>query len=998
METITEDGRLPLTLQSDWLPGDPDRPAPLSLTASDGTGLSLRSLQARAHIQDPLALTELTLVFDNPESRELEGRFAITLPPGAAVSRFAMKIGDRWQEGEVVEKQRARRIYEDFLHRAQDPALMEKAPGNRFTARVYPIPARSEKHIRIAWSQELSASDAPYVLPLVGLPELSSLSVDVTLESWGDAPPERFVHTAHSARPESDLVVHLGCEDGQVGLRSGDLVVARLKLDLDTAPEPITALTVLLDTSASQGLTLPASVAGLRRILDDLVRHGAGGIPLTVLAFDQVVTEVYEGPLAAFADDNLPAAMGASDLAAALSAVSANDRLLVITDGLPTAGAADLDGLQAALQQTGARRLDAVVVGGIRDEDMLSGLARGVLPRDGVVLDIDTPDLARRIEQATASGITIGLDGADWVHPAQLDGVQPGDEVLVYASLPADAPVRFHIRGARAAPRISMAAVARPLLARSAAQAQIRALTAQHSANPAADLKAAIIDLSVRHRVLSDFTAMLVLETAADYVQYGLDRAALADILSLDDRGVVLLDAREVVLPEAKPERPAPKVKSKKKAARRRSPAPAEEVMLGAPMDEEPSEGAEADDFAGLADMDLMEEEVEEEAVDDIVEMRAPPPQSASAPSGAPAPPPRPAPAPSSAPAPVSRSASAPRRRPRPSAEPLMSSPFIQPSAASAPPAPEAKIPSRDLPLEGRFKTIYGQLQAGQVAAAVADARAWRAEAPGDVLALLALGRALEAAGDEAGAARAIGSMIDLYASRTDLRRAAGERLERLSSGQALAVDTYAVAVTQRPDHPSGHRLLAWALVRVKDWSAALEAIIAGLSAKWPDGRYPGVRRVLLEDLGLIAAGWRAAEPERAEEIDRRLTEAGGAWPKGPSLRLVLSWETDANDVDLHVYDRDGNHAYYSSKILSSGGQLYADVTTGYGPECFVIDGEPAAGPYRVQAHYYRRGPMGYGTGTLQIIRHDGSGGLDISARPFVIMVDNGWIDLGEVR
>ena len=34
-----------------------------------------------------------------------------------------------------------------------------------------------------------------------------------------------------------------------------------------------------------------------------------------------------------------------------------------------------------------------------------------------------------------------------------------------------------------------------------------------------------------------------------------------------------------------------------------------------------------------------------------------------------------------------------------------------------------------------------------------------------------------------------------------------------------------------------------------------------------------------------------------------------------PSLRFVLNWETDANDVDLHIYDRQGGHAYYSQKI-----------------------------------------------------------------------------------
>src|SRR6185436_9114092 len=64
----------------------------LELTASDGTGLVLVSLSARVVVEDPLAFTELTLVFHNPEPRQLEGRFRIALPSGASVSRFAMRI------------------------------------------------------------------------------------------------------------------------------------------------------------------------------------------------------------------------------------------------------------------------------------------------------------------------------------------------------------------------------------------------------------------------------------------------------------------------------------------------------------------------------------------------------------------------------------------------------------------------------------------------------------------------------------------------------------------------------------------------------------------------------------------------------------------------------------------------------------------------------------------------------------------------------------------
>ncbi|HEX7699468.1 MAG TPA: hypothetical protein VF403_02065 [Kofleriaceae bacterium] len=47
--------------------------APWSLTASDGSGLQLVSVEAKAVIEGPLAFTELHLRFHNPEDRVREG-------------------------------------------------------------------------------------------------------------------------------------------------------------------------------------------------------------------------------------------------------------------------------------------------------------------------------------------------------------------------------------------------------------------------------------------------------------------------------------------------------------------------------------------------------------------------------------------------------------------------------------------------------------------------------------------------------------------------------------------------------------------------------------------------------------------------------------------------------------------------------------------------------------------------------------------------------------
>ena len=305
-------------------------------------------------------------------------------------------------------------------------------------------------------------------------------------------------------------------------------------------------------------------------------------------------------------------------------------------------------------------------------------------------------------------------------------------------------------------------------------------------------------------------------------------------------------------------------------------------------------------------------------------------------------------------------------------------------------------------PYDGRFKVVMDRLSNGDKDGALDEAKRWQTDQPGDIMALVALGESYEARGDVKTAARAYGSILELFSFRADSRRFAGERLERLADPSAvkLAADTYGKAAEQRPDHPASHRLHAFTLLKAGEYEKAFEAMKKGSMRTYPVGRFRGVDRILKEDLGLIASVWAAAAPARRNEIMTRLHAAGGTEESSPSLRFVLVWETDANDVDFHIYDGRGGHAYYGAPNLPSGGSLYADVTTGYGPECFTIRGarEKRAYPYTLQAHYYSRGPMGYGMGKLEVIDHDGQGHISFEERPFVVMKDRAFVDLGSVE
>ncbi len=954
--------------------------APFSLTTSDGSGLELTKVSAKAVIEGPLAFTELHLTFRNPEARVREGRFTITLPDEAALSRFAMQIDGQWMEAEVVPKMVARRAYEDFLHRRQDPALLEKAEGNEFSARVFPIPANGEKHLILSYSQELREDH--YALPLRGLPKIGNVEAQVrVIDAKASAPHEL---RKQQWKPDRDLVVPVS---GAASIAAGGLVAVRAQVEVPAAMDLVANALILVDSSASRALGYRDQVRTVRELVAALTAYSPQ-LELEVAAFDQETVSLYQGKGKDFGEaaarplaDRAP--LGASDLSQALAWAKGKGkrRVIVVTDGIATAGA-EAAALPAAVLGTGAERLDVVLVGGIRDSSLAAALAQAGLPRAGAVLAMDRgpAEVARRLSLATVMQVPISVPGSTWSWPTHLPAAQPGDRVIVFARMAKPGPLSVQVGSTFVAAKPQP--VPGPLLSRAAARAMIAELEARIAAETKperkAELRKQLSELSVKQRVLSSETAMLVLETEADYDRYQIPRTSLADVLVVGPSGVTLQHRTGPVLMAANDQPVGAKNKPKKRPATKDGPL--EERASASP-------GAPADEMSGGETADLQSEDDESEREESKLEAASGGDGRGVARPAAPPPPASPSvamprPAAESAPEPSARASSSDNRRQRADS--------LSQSREEEPRGPE--------PLTGELARIMNSLRRKQTAAALAQAWAWRRKEPGEALALIGLGEALEAAGDKAQAARAYGSIIDLFPARADLRRFAGQRLERLGAlARALTIDTYRRALADRPDHLTGYRLLAYALVRDGKLAEAFEVLERGLRQNYPSGRFLGGERILREDLGLVAAAWRAKEPLRAKELLGRLSALGAQLDDKPSTRFVLYWETDANDVDFHIRDARGGHAYYSAQELPSGGDLYEDVTTGYGPECFTIPGVPSAGPYRLSINYYSQGPMGYGMGLLEVLVHDGKGGLTFDARPYVVMQPGAFVELGSI-
>ncbi len=130
--------------------------------------MEVRYHHVTVKIADQLATTAVDQVFYNPNGAGSRGPTSFPIPKGAHIDRFAMDINGTMVEAELLDAEKARRIYEDIVRRMRDPALLEYAGQGLYKVRIFPIEPRSEKRIKLSYSQLLRADGGmvEYTYPL----------------------------------------------------------------------------------------------------------------------------------------------------------------------------------------------------------------------------------------------------------------------------------------------------------------------------------------------------------------------------------------------------------------------------------------------------------------------------------------------------------------------------------------------------------------------------------------------------------------------------------------------------------------------------------------------------------------------------------------------------------------------------------------------------------------------------------------------------------------
>ncbi len=545
-------------------------------------GVRLIRHTVRVAIENGFAHTEIEQEFYNATDRVLEGRFEFAAPVGASISRLGLWVGAELVEGAMVERHRARDIFETIVRRSLDPALLERRAGGKLSLRVFPMPAHQSRRVLIAYDQALPklAGKRSYTLPLAqlpGAPPIDHVTIEVRLA--GISPQGLELARSSNARIARDqraqrTIVRWSAldwtlaEDFFVRYAEPDdaprLVVRRgkaggffaLRIQGTSGEQgalPPAARALVIDTSHGQR---GQALAVAKRLADETLRSLPEGSEFAILACDSGCSAFPASGLSRATPSSVPEAArfierleaaGASDVvasvAAAIQRVGERERAQVVYIGSAraTAGTLDVRTVAELLRTRPDKTVDLrlIGVGGDIDLQALEDIARSAPATLSVappVLDGGTfvEETRRAIFAPVVRDVKLEFSGGvSDVHSLALPNLSVGDEALVLGRIKNQlgklAGARAALLGTlegkpfRAEQRLDAAAHEsgpNAIVPRLWAEAHVRALEAGPSAHDE------VVRLSKRYHVMSQYTSLLVLENEAMFREYGVEQTA----------------------------------------------------------------------------------------------------------------------------------------------------------------------------------------------------------------------------------------------------------------------------------------------------------------------------------------------------------------------------------------------------------------------------------------------------------------------------------------
>lgn len=897
----------------------------------------LKSLQAQVRIYGYLAETSMTLIFENPNSRTLEGELYFPLPDGAVISGYALDIDGEMVDGVAVEKQKAREVFETEVRRGVDPGLVEKVKGNNFKTRVYPLLPGKTRTIRVVFTDDLRENDgeAIYRLPLrfaekvenfslrVEVPELKEKPA-ITIKGLEDVDFKKgtsgwFTEVSASAaelkaevtisvpQSSSDLVFVEQAGDGRYyfciqGSRSPQVnkksSARRAVIFFDVSGSGEKRDTKLekefLSSLLKSGFLLPETELNFISFANKL------GQPQKI-SINNGLTELNHAIDRCSYD-------GASSFAALTDAdVAGADLILLFSDGINTYG-------QNILPEFSVPVMAVSSCDGA-DFDFLRAIA---VRSGGKMIDLkSTSPIEAAISAAMPFWGIVGKSGDSSVADLVPAGAQSANGRFYVAGVLEGEQARVGIDFGSSAQDVSRSeydvfqkkAVQGEFLRRLWAGRKVSDLMAAKDEN-----RREIIKLSSRHGVVNEFTSLIVLERVEQYVEHRIIPPAskpawrnayfaaleaeeerinqesqknIENILAMWNSRIEWwqTDFSKVDLNQ---------MKNKKKLSLDSNlerdggfasetdsdsfSAPGQAVIQSAPVRESYADGRDDGDMLtrplAVSKSDMSE--IPEEKENEVEEVRR----------------------------------------------------AVNPGVAIKAWKPDSKYARLIEKAKDQYAEYLRQKKEhGQAPSFYLDCSDLFKEAGKADLAL-----------------QILSNLAELELENPALLRILGHRLAQLEELEASA-EIFAEVLEMRKEEPQSYRDLALVLGRIGRYDEAINLLYEVIKKTW-DSRFPEIEVIALEELNNLIGKAKIAGVSNFK-VDERLIK-----PIDVDLRIVMTWDADMTDMDLWVMEPSGEKAFYSNPSTAIGGLVSRDFTRGYGPEEYMIR-QARTGTYEIKTNFF---------------------------------------------
>ena len=221
--------------------------------SGDVVAMPLVSTDVDIHVTGPIARTSVHQTFQNDSDQWVEALYLFPLPENAAVDQMKLIIGDRVIEGDIQEKEEAKKTYEKAKREGYKAALVEQHRPNLFHTSVANIPPRGQISVQIEYQQSLLWRNKSFDLrfPLAITPRFTPATQQITEEAdlstgWEMLPNEvpQVLDIAGLSKPKTTIDVTLA-----PGFEVGELISTSHPINVTSRKNHQVMLTVGQDKS-----------------------------------------------------------------------------------------------------------------------------------------------------------------------------------------------------------------------------------------------------------------------------------------------------------------------------------------------------------------------------------------------------------------------------------------------------------------------------------------------------------------------------------------------------------------------------------------------------------------------------------------------------------------------------------------------------------------------------------------------------------------------------